>query len=134
MLFAAGDTNCSCTVTVRPFAVEFDGDLPGYDVGYLDGPPREDGSGEEVAVEGDRILSVRMTPASGVVLGPDSVTETYTGPDRITAASGGVVTEVVQLGDFEAQLTWAIGTIGGQRFKVTTLSDPTRLVVDVVNE
>lgn len=113
---------------------EFTGDLPGYDIGYLDGPPREDGSGDEVAVEGGRILSVRMSPASGVILGSDSFTQTYTGPDRITAASGGAVTEVVQLGDFESQSTWAIGTTEGQRFKVTTLSGPTRLVVDVVNE
>jgi len=113
---------------------EFTGDLPGFDIGYLDGPPRQDGSGQEVAVEGGRILSVRMSPASGVVLGPDSVTETYTGPDRITAASGGAVTEVVQLGDFESQSTWAIGTTEGQRFKVSTLDGPTRLVVDVVNE
>ena len=115
-------------------AFEFTGDLPGYDIGYLDGPPLQDGSGEEVAVEGGRVLSVRMAPASGVILGPDVVTETYTGPDRITAASGGAVTEAVLLGDFESQLTWAIGTTGGQRFKVSTLSAPTRLVIDVVNE
>ena len=115
-------------------AFEFTGDLPGYDIGYLDGPPLQDGSGEEVAVAGGRVLSVRIAPASGVILGPDVVTETYTGPDRITAASGGAVTEAVLLGDFESQLTWAIGTTGGQRFKVSTLSAPTRLVVDVVNE
>ena len=115
-------------------AFEFTGDLPGYDIGYLDGPPLQDGSGEEVAVEGGRVLSVRMAPASGVILGPDVVTETYTGPDRITAASGGAVTEAVLLGDFESQLTWAIGTTGGQRFKVSTVSAPTRRVVDVVNE
>ena len=115
-------------------AFEFTGDLPGYDIGYLDGPPLQDGSGEEVAVEGGRVLSVRMAPASGVILGSDVVTETYTGPDRITATSGGAVTEAVLLGDFESQLTWAIGTTGGQRFKVSTLSAPTRLVVDVVNE
>lgn len=112
---------------------EFTGELPGYDIGYLNGPVTEDGSGDVVAVEGKRVISVRMTPASGVLLGNGSYTETYTGPDRIPGM-GGAVTEVVEAGDFESQTTWAIGTTGGQRFKVSTLSNPTRLVVDVVNE
>jgi hypothetical protein len=112
---------------------EFTGELPGYDIGYVDGPVREDGSGDEVAVEGERVLSVRMTPASGVVLGGESFTRTYTGPDRI-AGGGGAVTEVVEVSDFESQMTWAIGTTGGQRFAVSDLSSPTRLVIDVVNE
>jgi hypothetical protein len=111
---------------------EFDGELPGYDIGFVDGPMREDGSGDEVPVEGTRTISVRMTPASAVVLGADSFTRTYDGPDRFTS-EGGAVTEVVEVGDFEAQMTWAIGTTEGQPFKVSSLSNPTRLIIDVIN-
>jgi hypothetical protein len=114
-------------------AFEFDGAVPGYDVGYLDGPLLEDGSGAEVPIEGERILSVRMTPASAVRMEGEGFTRTYTGPDRLTS-SGGAVTEVVEAGDFEAQMTWGIGTTAGQRFAVSTLESPSRLIVDVVNE
>lgn len=111
---------------------EFDGDLPGYDVGYVDGPLAEDGSGEPVAVAGERILSVRMFPASAVRFEGDSFVMTYDGPGRITS-QGGAVVEVVEVSDFESQMVWAIGTTEGQPFKVTSLSNPTRLIIDVIN-
>ena len=110
---------------------EFEGELPGYEVAYAEGPLIEDGSGEEVVVEGSRAISVRMAPASAVSLG-ETVTRSYDGPDRFSS-EGGAVTEVVEVSDFEAQMTWAIGTTEGQPFKVTTLSNPTRLIIDVVN-
>jgi len=114
-------------------AFEFDGEVPGYDIGYLDGPLYEDGSGAEVPISGEKVLSVRMTPASAIRMEGETFTRTYTGPDRLTS-SGGAVTEVVEAGDFESQMTWGIGTTGGQSFKVTTLTEPTRLIIDVVNE
>lgn len=111
----------------------FDGDLPGYDVGYLDGPVLEDGSGEPVAIQGDRAISVRVTPASGVRLTGESFEQTYTGPRQV-AGPGGSVLEVVDAGDFEAQITWAIGVDGERPFKVSSLADPTRIVVDVAHD
>jgi hypothetical protein len=109
---------------------ELDGDLPGYDVGYLDGPVTEDGSGEPIAVDGSAVLSVRLAPASGAIIGVDEVVQTYVGPDRITG-DGEPVTEVVRAGDFEAQSTWAIGVDGMRPFTVSTLEGPTRIIVDV---
>jgi hypothetical protein len=105
---------------------------PGYAVGYVDDPVIADPSGEPVPVSGDHFLEVRMDPASGVVLGPDTVTETYTGPTRIPGP-GSEITEVVRAGDFEAVMTWVIGTQDQVDFRVFTLSSPTRVVVDVRN-
>ncbi len=111
---------------------EFDGALPGYEVKYADGPVTEDGSGEEVAVEGRFAVTVRMTPASVVRFTDDGYEEIYTGPDRVPGA-GATVTEVVQAGDFESQATWAIGLADKVDFAVSTLESPSRLVIDLVN-
>jgi hypothetical protein len=41
------------------------------------------------------------------------------------------VREVVRTGDFEAVLTWAIGLDERVGFRVSTLDNPSRLVVDL---
>ena len=109
---------------------EFRDQLPGYDVAYADGPVRQDGSGEVVDVEGDAVLVVRLTPASGVDLSGPNFNQTYTGPDRLRGDTD-VVAEVVRLGDFEANLTWAIGLGGKVPFRVEVLTGPPRVVVDL---
>ncbi len=114
----------------------FNNHVPGYQVGYIPKPVKADGSGEDVAVDGSYVVGVRMDPASGVDLTPTSdpkgYTETYTGPKRINAGTP-EVTEVVQTGDFEAVLNWAIGTREKVNFRVLTLDNPARLVVDLQN-
>ena len=110
---------------------ELGGDqVPEYQVGYVDPPVREDGSGNVVTVAGGAFLGIRMTPASGVDLSGPEVVETYVGPDRIPVGAGGVE-ELVETGDFEAVLTWVVGVAGRQPFAVGVLQDPLRLVVDV---
>ena len=111
---------------------EFDGALPGYEVRYVPKPVTEDPSGNEVAVEGEFVVTVRMTPASAVRLTDDGYEEIYTGPDRVPGA-GATVTEVVETGDFEGQVTWAVGLADEVDFAVSTLESPARLVVDFVN-
>ena len=108
----------------------FDGELPGYDIGYVDGPVIEDGSGDPIELGGTHAISVRVSPASGAKLDGENVEMTYDGPDRVDGP-GNPVVEVVRAGDFEAQITWAIGVDGEQPFKVSTLTGPTRIVVDV---
>jgi hypothetical protein len=110
---------------------EFRGARPGFDVRYVDPPIVADGSGEPVPVDGSAFLRVRMEPASGFDL--DAGTVVFTGPDRISGASAGTaaVREVVRSGDFEAVLTWVIGVRARVGFRVTTLSAPSRLVVDL---
>ena len=44
---------------------------------------------------------------------------------------GGVVSEVVMLGDFEGVVTWAIGLRHPVEAVTRTLSEPARVVVDL---
>jgi hypothetical protein len=111
---------------------EFDGELPGYEVRYADKPVTEDGSGNEVMVDGPHVVTVRMSPASAVRFTDDGYEEIYTGPDRVPG-QGATVTEVVEAGDFEGQATWAVGLTDKVDFAVSTLESPSRLVIDFVN-
>ncbi|MGY1826001.1 AMIN-like domain-containing (lipo)protein [Blastococcus sp. SYSU DS0541] len=117
------------------FVLEFEGDdVPSYRVGYVEPPITEDGSGREVQVAGSAFLEVRVSPASGVDLSGEEPRETYTGRDHITAPGGEVITEAVETGDFESMLAWTIGLEEQVPFGVAELSDPARLVVDVLHE
>ena len=113
---------------------EFEGEVPGYDVRYVEPPITEDGSGDEVDVAGEAFLAVVMQPASGFDLSGEGE-ETYTGPTRIEGTDRGtsVIQEVVRTGDFEAVLGWVIGISDRVDFRVDALAAPGRLVVDVRN-
>ena len=109
---------------------QFRNGLPGYRVEYVEPPLREDGSGNLVELDGDAFVVVRMEPASGFDLSVPEGEMVYTGPRRIAGDGTSVVQEVVRTGDFEAVLTWAIGLDGRVPFRVLTLDDPARIVVD----
>jgi hypothetical protein len=106
--------------------------LPGYRVAYVQPLLHEDGSGKTVTLGGSHFVVVRMEPASGFDLGTGDGQLVYTGPRRIGGAAAGAseVREFARLGDFEAVLTWAVGLADRVDFRVTTLGDPARLVVD----
>jgi hypothetical protein len=105
--------------------------LPGYRVQYMEPPLKEDGSGNVVQIDGNAFVVVRMEPASGFDLNTGEGELVYKGPKRVPGAS--VVQEVVRTGDFEAVLTWAVGLEEKVDFRVSTLSSPSRLVVDFRN-
>ena len=107
--------------------------VPGYDIGYIEPPLTQDGSGAKVNITGDAILSIRMEPASGFDVSTGEGVLVYKGPKRIGSAETGttVVSEVVRSGDFEAVLTWAAGLPEKLPFAVETGENPPRLVVDV---
>ena len=109
---------------------QFRNGLPGYDVRYVGRPVVADGSGDEVAVDGAAVLLIRMEPALDADLTQASAPRTYTGPTRFTPATS-AVRELVRTGGFEAVLTWAAGVDEERPFLVTTLENPTRLVIDV---
>lgn len=114
------------------FVLELDGDEPpAYRIGYVDPPIRQDGSGRPVEVDGGAVLSVRLTPATGVDLTSTEPVQTYAGPDAVEAPYVEVIAEAVAVSDFEAQLTWAIGVDEERPFAVAFFEDPLRLVVDV---
>ncbi|MGZ4358810.1 MAG: AMIN-like domain-containing (lipo)protein [Gaiellaceae bacterium] len=114
---------------------QFRNGLPGYHIAYAEAPLHEDGSGKTVPVAGNYFVVVRMEPASGFDLSTGGGKPVYTGPRRLAGSGAGTseVSEIVRTGDFEAVLTWAVGLVDRVDFRVTTLSDPARLVVDFRN-
>ena len=109
---------------------QFRNGLPGYRVEYVEPPLREDGSGNLVRLDGNAFVVVRMEPASGFDLSVPEGELVYTGPRRIAGDGTAVLRELVRTGDFEAVLTWAIGLDGRVPFRVLTLENPARIVVD----
>jgi hypothetical protein len=109
---------------------EFEDDLPGYRVGFIDRPVIQDGSGEEITVDGEAVLSVHFEPASGFDLETPEGRQVYTGPTRLDLATRTVL-DVVRTGDFEANLEWALGLDSKARFRVRTESAPNRVIVEV---
>jgi hypothetical protein len=108
---------------------EFRSGTPGYRVSYKE-DAFMDTSGKTVSVEGKAFLQVRFEPASGVDLAGETATETYRGPKVITP-DGRVVKQVRRVDDFEAVLVWAVGLDARRPFKVSVLSAPPRVVIDV---
>lgn len=111
----------------------FDTVVPGYTIDYVERPVTQDGSGDEVRVEGAAVLMVRMENTSGARVEGEKVTETYTGPDRVgVTGTPSAVTEVVDAGDFEGVVTWVLGLRQrAETLSVSKLSQPSRLLVDV---
>jgi hypothetical protein len=112
------------------FVLQFSGPIPGYDVRYVRRPITEDPSDRPVTLQGDSVLRIRLEPASTVDLASENAVVTYTGSKRLRADTE-AVNEAVLIGDFEAVMTWVLGVDGRQPFRVTELSGPNRLVIDV---
>lgn len=108
---------------------EFEGDLPGYRVGFVDRPIVQDGSGDEIAVDGEAVLSIHFEPASGYDLAGEG-RQVYTGPTRLDLATRTVL-DVVRAGDFEANLEWVLGLDAKAPFRVRTEASPNRVIVEV---
>lgn len=103
---------------------------PGYSVRYAD-EAVEDGSGASLDVDGDAVLQVTITGTRY----PDEG-ETYEGGPGIFSPDGAEEVEQVRLlSTFEGQTQAFIGVDDADTpFRVFTLSEPARLVVDVVHE
>jgi hypothetical protein len=114
---------------------QFTNHVPGYRIGYVDPPIKEDGSGNVVQIKGNEFVVVRMEQASGFDLTKNEGELVYKGPRRIDGAAAGtsVVQELVRSGDFEAVLSWAVGLSDRVDFRVRTASSPARLIVDFRN-
>ncbi|PYF96309.1 hypothetical protein SAMN05216184_1209 [Georgenia satyanarayanai] len=101
--------------------------VPGWQVEYVD-EAIEDGRGEEVDVDGEAILSVHV---SGTRY-PDEGEEHYVPGEPLEGPD--VVEEVHYLGTFEGLTQLFIGVDGGPAdYRVFTLADPARLVIDVAD-
>jgi hypothetical protein len=109
---------------------EFNGAAPpGYTVVVKTGQPVQDASGKTVKVSGNAYVAVRLAHASEA--DPATGQVVYKGPTRITPPDTTTVTEVVATGDFEGVLSWAIGVRQAGPFRVSELTGPARLIVDI---
>ena len=99
--------------------------VPGYSVKAADPPFVQDGSGKEIAVEGNGHLAVRLIARAHDDEGKTTV------PTTIALPKTSSVRTVALLGDFEGVVNYVIGLSEPKGFKVFTLSAPARLVVDI---
>lgn len=103
----------------------FRGGLPGTRVRYVD-RLIADGSGLPVRIAGQAVLRVRFEPAQAHT---DAGVPTAA-PRRRAFALPNVMT-AVRAGDFEAVTTYGLGLAKRSRFRVRTLEEPSRVVVEV---
>jgi hypothetical protein len=90
-------------------------------------PLYADPSGLEMDVAGTAFLKVTMHGASR--MSPEG-TGTYDGPTNFEPGFDRLV-QLIEGGDFEAVSTWYLGLDGAGCFRVLTLADPSRLVIDI---
>ncbi|UYP20115.1 hypothetical protein OED52_06115 [Rhodococcus sp. Z13] len=101
---------------------------PGWRVGYVNEATQQ-GSGNEVAVSGDAVLEVLI---DGSTYPFEIGLEPYGGPDPLVAEPGGSVVEVTGSGVFEGVTQSFVGIAErGTPFTVYSLTNPTRVVIDV---
>jgi hypothetical protein len=104
---------------------EFSGPIPLLRVEYVH-QLIEDGSGAPVAIKGNAILLVQLTPARA----HDDHAQS-TAPGRM-ALSMPNVKEIVRAGDFEANLTYGVGVAQKAYTRILTLANPSRVVIDLL--
>lgn len=105
---------------------EFRERVPGYHLEYIDKPVRDCGAGDVKPIEGDGWLEARFYPAyAHTEAGEPTV------PERELKPSLSIVREIERTCDFEAVVTWVIGTASPNRYRAFELSSPPRLVVDI---
>jgi hypothetical protein len=104
---------------------ELTGAPPYYNVEYID-TPLGCASGEPVEIAGAAFLQVRLEPAAG----HDEEGNTTFEPLELTPGLLSIV-ELESTCDFEGVVIWVLGLTAEVDFRVLTLEDPLRLVVDV---
>jgi len=108
--------------------IDLKGGAPGYRIGYVR-EVREDGSGKVVDTRGRANLLVRLTPANAH---HENGSPTYAGPSRFDVDYP-ALRAVAFAGDFEATVAIALGIRHKNGFRVLTLRNPTRIVVDIAH-
>ena len=104
---------------------EFGDDLPPGAIAYVPSVSAC-GSGAPVTLRGAAVLAVRFSQAAA-----HTEAGRPTLPRTTIPASGETILEARQTCDFEGEVGWAIGVKDRQRFKVTLLANPRRVVIDI---
>ena len=105
---------------------DFFGGIPGRRTAQYVSTLTADGSGFPITIAGRAILQISFFPARGRTLD-----NTDTAPNRTVFALPNVIT-AVQSGDgFESVVSYGIGLAVRQPFRISTLSNPPRVVLDI---
>ncbi len=106
--------------------LEFAGSsVPGYRVEYVNGA-QQCGSGDDVRVAGDRMLAITLR---GTQAHDERGQATVTPRERRLQMP--LIKEYEMSCDFEGVTQVVLGVTGSNRYRVTELQGPTRLIVDV---
>lgn len=107
---------------------EFRERVPGYHVEYVGAPIVDCGAGDEKHVEGQARIEARFYPARAHT---DEGQPTV--PQRELKPALPSVLELERTCDFEAVVTWVIGTSEQKPYSVLELADPPRLAIDIAH-
>jgi hypothetical protein len=112
---------------------EFAGNaIPKYVVSKQDGTkftgPGE-GEGTTIELTGEAGLNVWFPRATGYDLHEGK--PTYQGEKRFPLSGGKGLLEVAEVEDFESNLVWGVGVANNACIKVSTLTNPPRVIIDV---
>lgn len=102
------------------------GSVPGYRVEYVDRPVHHCGSGEPLRVAGDGWLAITLRGTEA----HDERGQSTVSP-RERRLQMPVVKEYEFSCDFEGEVQVVLGVSSPNRYRVTELQNPTRLIVDV---
>ncbi|NNE98906.1 MAG: hypothetical protein HKN25_07785 [Pyrinomonadaceae bacterium] len=108
---------------------EFKGaDLPGYYIEYIGEPITQCGSGTKVDLTGNGGLEIRFSPAQAHT---DAGQPTIFFSDNEQNPNYTNIKKLKSTCDFEGNVTWVVGVSKANKYRVLTLENPSRLVVDV---
>ena len=111
---------------------EFTGDsVPGYRVEYTTKPVQRCGSGDPVTVAGTGRLIVRFEPAQAHDAPGSLAPVTLAPTERHRTPGLPAVRELTLICDFEGQVAWILGIAARSEYRVSELTGPARLVLDV---
>jgi hypothetical protein len=102
---------------------------PGWDVRYVDRAVSQ-GSGKPVDVAGGAVLQVTLT---GMGYPYDTGVQEYSASGPLSAPGSGVVTQVVFDATFEGTTVAFVGTEQQAPFRVYSLQNPARVVLEVAD-
>ena len=112
----------------EPDITEPDGSPDSFQVFWADGTPLSMGSGDPISVRGDYALEVFVL---GYGYSRDESAEPSQAPQSLSPTRTGNLKQAVWDGEFEGVLHWVLGVEEKVDFRVLSISNPPRLVVDV---
>jgi hypothetical protein len=135
--FSGGTSTMSNVTDVRVgtaagydrFVIQFDGPVPTYSVTPQGSAEfMQDANGQTVRLQGTTGVKIVVRGASGT---DPNGRQTFKGSQDLTPGYP-ALKEARQLGDFERVFSWGLGLAQVDCVRVTTLTGPDRLVVDVL--